>query len=87
MHLDGCPGWQKAEANPLATLAALGTADVTICRRLVTTVGETERAGSIGSPTVLLEETTTCPNPAAIWAFLPALHHRAQRRTPPVLSS
>jgi hypothetical protein len=82
------PRLAEAEANPLATLAALGTADVTICRRLVTTVGETERAGFIGSPTVLLDGDDPLPESGGNLGF-PAVFASpsTERRTPPVLSS
>lgn len=55
MYFDGCPGWQKAEANLHAALAALGEPDVSIRQRLIGTLEEAERAGFIGSPTVLLD--------------------------------
>lgn len=55
MYFDGCPGWQTAEANLHAALDALGMPDVSIGRRLIATVEEAERAGFIGSPTVLLD--------------------------------
>ena len=54
MYFEGCPGWQIAEANLHAALAALGRPDVSIRRRLIATVEQAEEAGFIGSPTVLL---------------------------------
>ena len=55
MYFAGCPGWQHAEANLHAALAAVGMPDVSIRRRLIATVEEAEQAGFIGSPTVLLD--------------------------------
>jgi len=55
MYFDGCPGWQTAEANLHAALAAVGMPDVSIRRQLIATVEEAEQAGFIGSPTVLLD--------------------------------
>ena len=55
MYFEGCPGWQIAEANLHAALAALGRPDVSIRRQLIATVEEAERAGFIGSPTVLVD--------------------------------
>jgi len=55
MFFDGCPGWQKAEANLQGALAALGMPDVPITRQPIETVEEAEQAGFIGSPTVLID--------------------------------
>ena len=55
MYFDGCPGWQKAEANLHTALVALGLPDVPISRAPIETVEEAEKAGFIGSPTVLID--------------------------------
>lgn len=55
MYFDGCPGWQNAEANLHTALVALGLPDVPITRVPVETVAEAEKAGFIGSPTVLID--------------------------------
>jgi len=55
MYFDGCPGWQVAEVNLRSAVAALGRPDVSVRRRPIETVEEAERAGFIGSPTVLLD--------------------------------
>ena len=55
LYFDGCPGWQKAEANLHTALVALGLPDVPITRVPVETVAEAEKVGFIGSPTVLID--------------------------------
>jgi len=55
MYFDGCPGWQNAETNLRAALAALGLPEVEINRAPIETVEEAEQAGFIGSPTVLID--------------------------------
>ena len=55
MYFDGCPGWQNAESNLRAALAALGLPDVPINLETIETVEEAEQAGFIGSPTVLID--------------------------------
>jgi len=64
MYFDGCPGWQTAEANLHAALAVIGMPDVSIRRQLIETVEEAEKAGFIGSPTVLLDGLDPFTEPA-----------------------
>ncbi len=63
LYFDGCPGWQQTEANLHTALVALGLPDVPITRAPIDTVEEAEKAGFIGSPTVLIDGRDPFPEP------------------------
>ena len=53
LYFEGCPNWKIADQR--LTEIAAGRPDITVTRRRVDTVEETERVGFRGSPSVLLD--------------------------------
>ena len=55
LYFDGCPHAEAAETNLRAALADLDTGGAVVRKQFVDTVGEAERVGFLGSPTILID--------------------------------
>ena len=78
MYFCGCSGWQAAEANLFAALAALRMPDASFCRRLIATVEEAERCPVHRFANRSSRRRRPIHRTRAVtWAVLPSLHHQA----------
>lgn len=65
LYFDGCPNWREADANLHAALEEVAAEDVVVRYQLVETSEDAERAGFLGSPTVLFDGNDPFATPGA----------------------
>ena len=63
LYFDGCPNWKVVDER-LSAIAA-ERADLTVTRHLVETLGEAERVGFHGSPSILVDGVDVFADPEA----------------------
>lgn len=64
LYFEGCPHWKVAEERLSAVAAE--RADLTLTRQVVDTVGEAQRVGFHGSPSILIDGVDVFAGPEAV---------------------